>query len=237
MRGSLRSGTGRLVGLVQRFRIRPWMARPVGRWRSDAWSSVREPATFDKRLLASGFREPRRVVMTNSVCNSDRDSGRLPGPATDRTSVLPCPGATTPLPQAERDRESRRASRRTELPENTRSVPDLTDAASRGGDRPRWNGSRGLMHKPRRSRGRPARKAMTAPISTLTPSHPPELVPGVDVSSIRPLRCGGPGQRWRAVGRVVGYRSLPLAYASIIPFPSIVISAGGWLVEIQFFGM
>ena len=66
---------------------------------------------------------------------------------------------------------------------------------------------------------------------------PPELVPGVDVRSIRRLRCGGPGHRWRAVGRVVGYRSLPLAYASMMPSPSIVISAGGWLVEIQFFGM
>ena len=35
-------------------------------------------------LLPKGFHEHRRLAMTNSVCNSGRDSTRPPGPATDR---------------------------------------------------------------------------------------------------------------------------------------------------------
>ena len=35
-------------------------------------------------LLPKGFHEHLRVAMTNSVCNSGRDSTRPPGPATDR---------------------------------------------------------------------------------------------------------------------------------------------------------
>ena len=35
-------------------------------------------------LLPKGFHEYRRLAMTNSVCNSGRDSTRPPGPATDR---------------------------------------------------------------------------------------------------------------------------------------------------------
>ena len=36
------------------------------------------------RLVTNGIHEHPRVVMTNSVCNSGRDSTRPPGPATDR---------------------------------------------------------------------------------------------------------------------------------------------------------
>ena len=38
-------------------------------------------------LLPKGFHEHPRVPMTNSVCNSGRDSTRPPGPATDRHRV------------------------------------------------------------------------------------------------------------------------------------------------------
>ena len=40
------------------------------------------------RLVANGIHEHPRVVMTNSMCNSGRDSTRPPGPATDRRRIL-----------------------------------------------------------------------------------------------------------------------------------------------------
>ena len=43
-----------------------------------------EAAILDNRFVANGFHEHPRMIMTNSVCNSGRDSTRPPGPATDR---------------------------------------------------------------------------------------------------------------------------------------------------------
>ena len=47
---------------------------------------MRNPPPWDNRLVDNGFHEHPCVAMTNSVCNSGRDSTRPPGPATDRYS-------------------------------------------------------------------------------------------------------------------------------------------------------
>ena len=49
------------------------------------------------RLVATGIHEHPRVVMTNSMCNSGRDSTRPPGPATDRRRILTRDASTSRL--------------------------------------------------------------------------------------------------------------------------------------------
>ena len=49
------------------------------------------------RLVANGIHEHPRVVMTNSMCNSGRDSTRPPGPATDRRRILTRDASTSRL--------------------------------------------------------------------------------------------------------------------------------------------
>ena len=49
------------------------------------------------RLVTNGIHEHPRVVMTNSMCNSGRDSTRPPGPATDRRRILTRDASTSRL--------------------------------------------------------------------------------------------------------------------------------------------
>ena len=132
----LAPGTHRDLKLLLRHEF-----RPAGGL-SDVWGSGRKPRTSDNRLeLSMMFHEHPRVAVTNSVCNSGRDSTRPPGPATDRYGdlhrsrfVRPFAGCATLISIDEpRGRRAERSSRRRRR--ERRRVPQL--AASNGGARPR----------------------------------------------------------------------------------------------------